>query len=377
MRLISSFSSVIMNTALSMCLLLLLYYNGSLVYSKNHTKCDGIYRKGRILHGRFALLSSSSITECAKLCFYRQQCKSFSYCFTKKKCILCRSLKAKLGEDADSVFSLIKTWNPRIAGSCFNHSCKIMEMCLPGKNAYYCLQLDIDCGVPLQLNSSVITWIAYSCKQPYLVSFNMINSTYSESSWRYECLNTNTSCRMKTIWHDGSNHYLDISCTMTNNGSSQSTNFSYFCTKTEIVGNFNHIRSCSPQKFRHGCNITCDVQTNKDNDYPKRNCTRRLFCRWLRFPEVQPIHFCIRHIKIENGTISFEGVMKMVCEVFDQFSIEANKRKLPARLLDFHVGVWNNTLTEKIGSTTIDSEKADPSQTEVSKTSDTSENQDG
>ncbi|XP_029644321.2 uncharacterized protein LOC115218571 [Octopus sinensis] len=229
-------------------------------------------------------------------------------------------------------------------------------MCLPGINTYYCLELDRDCGLPLQMNSAVIAWgnnwfvrykclvnmigedarkskcqhssvwskpeaCRYSCKLPYIVSFNMTNSTYSESSWKYECLETNTSCRMKTIWNNGSNHYLDISCTTKNNVSSQLTNFSYFCAKSKIVDNFNYFQPCLPKKARHPC----------------------------------------------------QGVMKMVCEVFDRFSLEANKRKLAARLLDFQVGVWEQASTEEIERSDTEEESQRSDTEEVTQRSDTEE----
>ncbi|CAI9731605.1 Hypothetical predicted protein [Octopus vulgaris] len=80
-----------------------------------------------------------------------------------------------------------------------------------------------------------------------------------------------------------------------------------------------------------------------------------------------------QHSSVWSKPEACQGVMKMVCEVFDRFSLEANKRKLAARLLDFQVGVWEQASTEEIERSDTGEESQRSDTEEVSQRSDTEE----
>ncbi|XP_014774138.1 uncharacterized protein LOC106871895 isoform X2 [Octopus bimaculoides] len=370
-------------TALSIFLLLLLYNNGVLVCSKNcKTTCPEIRPRTKPRHNSIAMFSNISIIEeCAKLCFYRSACNSFAFCLKNKICEIYFIVVNKFKEVDDYVFSFIKTWNPRLAGSCFNHSCESDEMCLPEENVYYCLKLDIDCGLPRQEKSAVINFqsrnsveysclvnqseqvkhssyckptaiwsksliiCGFSCKQPHLLNLTITSRAYVDSYWNYECVGMTTTCHMKAIWYNGMKNYFNISCTTKEDmgEGTITTNVSYLCARvgSKLVPDHEKMPVCITSAYIKNCDIICDIPNGKKlKDSTVRKCKKVYICDWLNSSlQIRKLVFCQPNIKMENGTISFEGVMKMVCEILDRLTLKTIQINAEHLLPDIRVGL--------------------------------------
>ncbi|XP_036364051.1 uncharacterized protein LOC118765760 [Octopus sinensis] len=385
-----------MNTiALPIFLLFLLYDNGVPVFSKNPNKiCPEILPHMKPRHKHIARFSNISITkECAKLCLYRSVCNSFAFNQKKEICEIYFAVRHNLREIDHYVFSFIKTWDPRLAGSCFNHSCERNEMCLPETNAYYCLQLDINCGLPRQENSAVISYqstntvkysclsnqtermihsfckltgiwskpttsCGFSCRHPYLVNLTISNGAYVDSYWNYECGKMNTTCHMKGIWSKTSRNDLNISCTTKEDAGQgfKTTNVSYRCARVRsgLVPVYDNLLMCLRSEYIKDCNVICNIPNGKNLKYSTvRRCKRFYICHQLKSNyRIRKLVFCQPNIEMENGTISFEGVMKMVCEILDQLTLETIRNNSGALLPGISAGFSDSISTAVTESTT-------------------------